>query len=72
MGEILLRVTGLVAGYATPVAGPLGFELRRGEILEPGVPSAPRSRELTPSAARVRDWLLSQGDKAAAGNRTAA
>ncbi len=33
MGEILLRVTGLVAGYATPVAGPLGFELRRGEIL---------------------------------------
>jgi ABC-type multidrug transport system ATPase subunit len=26
-------VTGLVAGYAAPVAGPLDFELRRGEIL---------------------------------------
>lgn len=33
MDGILLRVTGLVAGYAAPVAGPLGFELRRGEIL---------------------------------------
>ena len=33
MAEVLLRVTGLVAGYAAPVAGPLGFELRRGEIL---------------------------------------
>lgn len=33
MDRILLRVTGLMAGYATPVAGPLAFELRRGEIL---------------------------------------
>lgn len=33
MDGILLRVTGLMAGYATPVAGPLTFELRRGEIL---------------------------------------
>lgn len=33
MGEVLLRVEGLVAGYATPVAGPLAFTLRRGEIL---------------------------------------
>jgi DNA-binding transcriptional LysR family regulator len=28
----------------------------------------PRSRELTPSAARVRDWLLSQGEKPAIGH----
>ncbi|MDD2989654.1 MAG: ATP-binding cassette domain-containing protein [Zoogloea sp.] len=33
MDGILLRVTGLMAGYTAPVAGPLGFELRRGEIL---------------------------------------
>lgn len=33
MDGILLRVTGLVAGYAAPVAGPLAFELHRGEIL---------------------------------------
>ena len=33
MDGILLRVTGLMAGYTAAVAGPLGFELRRGEIL---------------------------------------
>jgi ATPase subunit of ABC transporter with duplicated ATPase domains len=33
MAEVLLRVTDLRAGYAGPVAGPLSFELRRGEIL---------------------------------------
>ena len=32
-GELLLRVAGLRAGYAGPVAGPLDFELRRGEIV---------------------------------------
>jgi len=30
---LLLRVSGLVAGYTGPVAGPLSFELQRGEIL---------------------------------------
>ena len=33
MDEVLLRVTALVAGYDAPVAGPLDFDLRRGEIL---------------------------------------
>ena len=33
MTERLLRVSGLRAGYAGPVAGPLSFELHRGEIL---------------------------------------
>ncbi len=33
MSGPLLRVSGLVAGYDAPVAGPLSFELRRGEIL---------------------------------------
>lgn len=33
MEEVLLRATGLVAGYDVPVAGPLDFDLRRGEIL---------------------------------------
>ena len=32
-GDLLLRVAGLRAGYAGPVAGPLDFELRRGEIV---------------------------------------
>ena len=32
-GELLLRVAGLRAGYAGPVAGPLDFELRRGEVV---------------------------------------
>ncbi len=32
-GELLLRVVGLRAGYAGPVAGPLDCELRRGEII---------------------------------------
>ncbi|MBS0371315.1 MAG: ATP-binding cassette domain-containing protein [Proteobacteria bacterium] len=31
--DFLLRVSGLVAGYAAPVAGPLSFALHRGEIL---------------------------------------
>ena len=33
MAEVLLRVSRLTAGYAAPVAGPLDFELRRGEVL---------------------------------------
>lgn len=33
MAEVLLRVTDLTAGYAVPVAGPVSFELQRGEIL---------------------------------------
>ncbi|MBT9497342.1 MAG: ATP-binding cassette domain-containing protein [Zoogloea sp.] len=33
MVEVLLRVTDLTAGYREAVAGPLSFELRRGEIL---------------------------------------
>lgn len=33
MVEPLLRVKGLLAGYREPVAGPLDFELGRGEIL---------------------------------------
>jgi len=33
MDGFLIRVSGLVAGYAAPVAGPLDFELSRGEIL---------------------------------------
>ena len=33
MDEVLLRATALVAGYDAPVAGPLDFDLRRGEIL---------------------------------------
>ncbi|AFL74455.1 ATP-binding cassette domain-containing protein [Thiocystis violascens] len=32
-GEILLRVSGLTAGYARPVIGPLSFEVRAGEVL---------------------------------------